>query len=902
MIDSQNTKTKWLIKYTIVFTFACFIVYSLQIYYHKSFIYTQNMIGDGLLQHFSFLSYYGHWLRQILKNLFVDHVWSIPNFDLSLGFGEDIITTLSYYVLGEPWNLLAVFFHSQNTEILYNILVIIRLYIAGIAFFKYCLYRGYDVTRILPGSIIYVFSAYTIIVSVLHPFFLNPLIYFPMILLGIDKVYKERRPTLFIFSCALAAIDNFYFFYMLSILMFFYGIIGYFEYKKNQMKISTIIKKIFEFIIYYLIAVLLAAPIFLPSIISILSSSGRIGMKREIPILYESIYYLKFPLAFINASADYYVHLGFGLVGCLAVLLLFLTTYYKTKLDLKIAFLGCCLLCLFPLFGHLLNGFGYVVNRWIWAFCFVVSIIVVEMMPHIEKFSFIAELGLICGTIIFIIPVIFYRLNKTLINRKAIFILAIVICTSCVITVMSVQICRHMRCKKYIDYILIILLNSFLSMYSFYSPYAGNDIAAHGDQGKAWENISNGALALCRKIGSPDINKVRIDTSGLTLNDIMPNSSLAHNINSVSFYYSTINATTKDFLREFELPTSFEYRLADLDSRALLLSAMGVKYDIVQSGKERYLPYGFDKLVKDEKNYSLYESNYSLPLAYWYDSILEESDFTSLSVLEKQQALLQTAVLERNSAENTNKIAAMKIEDLDFTDTNSKYEIVETYGLVEADGSFHVSKAGAYLILHAPSIKNAERYFSFKGLSYEGSKSATIMITDGIREKSLEVLNKTAEAYSGISDFLCNVGYAQEHKKEYKIIFEVPGTYTWESLEILNQPLDSLDQWVYFRKEPEIVYTFKEDAIFLELNPQMPGVLYLPIPYSTGWQAYLDGQKTIVTKTNHFGMGICLEPGVHKIELVYHTPYMKLGIIMLLIGIVGYLLLYIQIGLTTYET
>ena len=188
-IAESSRNDCWIKKYTLVFISVCLVVFSLQIYYGKSFVYTgQGLDGDGLVQHYNALAYYGEWLRSILKNIFIDHSFSIPEFDLSIGLGGDIVSTLNYYTIGDPLNVLSVFVPARHTEFLFNTLVVVRLYLAGIAFFLYCRYHSYESSQILPGAIIYVFSFYSIVISVLHPNFLNPLIYFPLILLGIDKI------------------------------------------------------------------------------------------------------------------------------------------------------------------------------------------------------------------------------------------------------------------------------------------------------------------------------------------------------------------------------------------------------------------------------------------------------------------------------------------------------------------------------------------------------------------------------------------------------------------------------------------------------------------------------------------------------------------------------------------
>lgn len=105
-----NKRYSWLIKYTITFIIVSLITYSLQLFYGKSFIYSEvGLAGDGLVQHYNALAYYGNWMWTILKNIFLEHRLSIPEFDMSIGLGGDIISTLNFYAMGDPLNLLAVF-------------------------------------------------------------------------------------------------------------------------------------------------------------------------------------------------------------------------------------------------------------------------------------------------------------------------------------------------------------------------------------------------------------------------------------------------------------------------------------------------------------------------------------------------------------------------------------------------------------------------------------------------------------------------------------------------------------------------------------------------------------------------------------------------------------------------
>ena len=152
---------------------------------------------DGVPQHLNSLAYYGEYLREILRQLFIEHKLEIPMWDMHIGYGSDILTTLHYYVIGDPLTLLSVFVPVDKTEYLYEFLIFFRIYLAGITFSSYCFYHKNSKQATLLGALIYIFAGWTIYASMKHPYFANPMIYLPLILLGIDKIYRREKPYLF---------------------------------------------------------------------------------------------------------------------------------------------------------------------------------------------------------------------------------------------------------------------------------------------------------------------------------------------------------------------------------------------------------------------------------------------------------------------------------------------------------------------------------------------------------------------------------------------------------------------------------------------------------------------------------------------------------------------------------
>lgn len=874
----------WMRSYTLTFVLLSMIMYSLNIIYHKSFVYSGvNLAGDGLVQHYTALAYYGEYLRTIGRNFFKTFTFSIPEFDLSIGLGGSIITTLGYEVLGDPFNLLAAFVPMQYTEYLYVFLVILRLYLAGIAFCQYCFYHSFDVRQTLPGMIVYVFSFYTVALLILHPFFLNPLIYLPLVLLGVDKIFRERRPVPFIFSCTLSAVSNFYFFYMITIMVFLYCVPYLAGLLMKDRDWKKGLRALVRLGFCYIMSLMLAAPVFLPMAMAVQSSS-RVGGARQLPCFYELIYYVKLPIAFMNASADHYAHLGYGIVAVLAVVMLFFKTKRKDRIPLKAAFITGTIFLLFPFFGSMMNGFGYATNRWVWAYGFAVAIIVVSQFPALLKMGRGMVWGAIGATLLCMIPTFYARVGGT---REKMVSAAVILLLAAVLLCGVAFFSRHRENGAEFVLLAVMTVNMFLSMYSYYSPSAGDYLRECGDWGHAWQDILDGPLCVFEGMDEEKTEGVRVDTANMSMADVRINSAMLKGVNSIPFYFSMINGSSAVFLHEIQLPTPLENQYVSLDGRAILSSLLGVRYQIARLGEEAKLSYGYNSLVQERNGYVMYETENALPLAFFYDTIVQETDYNILDVVEKQQVMMQAAVIEDGDQVKVGDMPVMKTGEAEYCHWDSLYQIEDAQGVAIQNNRYEVTREGAFIQLRTDCSQTVERYFLFDNLWYEGADSARITVTDGVNACGLDVNSVTSNYYAGVHDFLCNMGYSEEHGGSYRITFSMPGIYSIDEIRIVDQPLERLDTWSSARRENEVTYSIGEDEILLQAEAKEESLLYLAVPYSEGWSAWIDGEKTPVMKVNHFGMGLYISQGEHYVCLKYHTPYLQLGLVMMVAGVIG---------------
>ena len=341
---------------------------------------------DGVYQHFNTLAYYGKYLRKILHSLFVEHEFCVPMWDMSIGYGADILTTLNYYAIGDPLTLLSVLVPGSLTEYLYAALIILRFYLAGAAFTAYCRYHQNEGTGVLLGSLVYAFSGFALFCGVRHPYFVNPMIYLPLILIGIDKIFRKEKPWLYVIMVAVSAISNFYFFYMIVLMMVIYAVIRYLMiYKK--ICIRELVPCLGTFVGWSLLGAGISLPVLLPSAMYVLGT-GRMSARNYVPVLYPLAHYAKllndfFGVDYTMASSRYYTVMGFAPI--LLVALLALLVRWKKNRELKVGWLILTILLLIPFAGHMINGFSYVSNRWIWAYGMLLSYILVKMYPEFGK-------------------------------------------------------------------------------------------------------------------------------------------------------------------------------------------------------------------------------------------------------------------------------------------------------------------------------------------------------------------------------------------------------------------------------------------------------------------------------------------------------------------------------------
>ncbi|MCI8326519.1 MAG: YfhO family protein, partial [Lachnospiraceae bacterium] len=795
-------------------------------------------------QHYTSLVYIGKWGRDILQTIWNHHTFKIPLWDFSIGYGSDIITTLHYYVLGDPLNLLSILVPPKFTEYLYGGLILFRIYLAGISFSLYCFSMKKGKTATLFGTISYIFCGYMLFSAVRHPFFINPMIYLPLLLIGAERIFQRKSPALFIGMVSLSAISNFYFFYMLVFAVCFYVGIRFFTFPHLH-PIKELFSVIGCFFCYALPGICMSAFLLLPVLMQFLGTN-RTKTEQLSSSFYEPSYYLNCIFSFTSTKRiGNWTCLGFTVIALLA--LIFLFSSRKKYTALKVAFLiQSGMLCI-PFFGKALNGFSYVSNRWCFIYSGLVSYIVATILN--DRTSY-------------------FRTSAVWKKSRAQRIF-----TACLL--------------------LVMCFNLALNGYYLFHPN-GQDYASHFvDFGKAFDTVQTTAPKAVLQKASSDDSFFRFELD----DNISLNTAALFGINGTQYYWSLENHNISDYLMDLSLNRLRVFKYKNIDHRTFPNALASVKY-IAQSDSN-VLPYGYTKYdtvtFPQGTSYELYKNSYTLPLGYTYTSYLSQKDYRNMSPELRQEALLQGILLEDQDIETL--ASSYPKTKASFTSQSIDYTIKNITDIeLLSDGGFEVKKAGASLTLHFSGLPKSETYLSFRGANFSAKnqigKKFILKIASNESKNKLEYLSPYYKYYSGQKNFLVHLGYHKNPQSDITITFPKKGSYHFKDLQVICQPMKNYKEHIQKLRETSLKQEeIGTNSVKGSIQLSQDKILCLSIPYSKGWTAMVDGKKTPLFKANVMYMALPLRAGSHKIELSYHTPGLKLGVYISCVGFVIFLII-----------
>ena len=945
----------WLV-YSVIWLVTALLVFSSILFTDRSFV----GISDGFTQHYVALKYYGIYLRRIFRELIQSHRLVIPDWDFCIGEGGDILTTLHYYCIGDPLSLLSFFVPAAYTHYLYTFLGLLRLYLSGVSFS--CLAFGTGRKNkygVLSGALSYSLCYWGIACACGHPFFVNPMIYFPLMILGIEHIIKNNRFRMFIIVTAILAASNLYFFYVTALLTVFYALIRIFL--TDGPDIGSKLKTIATIGGYAIIGVCISGAVFFPVAMSYIGDS-RLSVSQPFHFFYPLFNYTALPASMISATTSY-ATIALAIPVLIATLLIVFSRDDNKPLTrlLRIFLLVTIVFALFPVFGRMFNLMSYMTNRWVFAFNLLCSYILSYEWDNLRYLKFPEFIKIfISGMILFGLCIILTdsRLDMAFAMLVLFFITLMIL----ILFSREISCFDHAENRTREKYNLGMLFITVLSVILFgiwvFSPSFNNGAASQMSNDKVLDKVSStGESLFCSEFNtsnSDDSSVIR--ASG---RDLSRNANILNNFSSTQYYWSMSNPYMTGFRSSMELPDPSVYSYTNYDDRTALTALASVQYYITKEGNSVGIPYGFvpmftkntreksferyTDLLKEEMSdeptsdqldylrnyfyepYTIYNNEYALPLAYCYDSYINKAEYEALDPVSREQVCLDTCV--------TNvPVSSVNEYDKDAADYRIPCEIrCNSDEIMHTDTGFISTAYNTSVTLNFDSPSNSETYIRISGLNfkqtagydlyfgddsvdpmrrynkigyklltsdekqmllnerkhmrYDDDVTISVVSESGL-SKSFNFRQAEAPFSSGRHDYIVNMGYSDEPQTSITLSFPLRGIYSIENIEIFSIPINGYAEKIEKLKS----YTLDDmimdtDSISGTTELPSPRILTLAVPFSKGWNAYIDASKVSVFPVNEHYIGIEAPSGNHTILFRYSTPYKYHGAALSLIGI-----------------
>ena len=162
------------------------------------------------------------------------------------------------------------------------------------------------------------------------------------------------------------------------------------------------------------------------------------------------------------------------------------------------------------------------------------------------------------------------------------------------------------------------------------------------------------------------------------------NFSLLHDVSNTQYYWSLSDGAIEQFFTETGQSNGMVHLYDNLDNRTMTDEIAGVRYQIRSDGS--LLPFGYEKmeglhydnreLFEEKKDdplpvfaFSIYENQYTLPLGFTCAKYLSRETYDSLTIPERQEALMQGILLEEEGVkgDTLSALKELKGDALSFT-------------------------------------------------------------------------------------------------------------------------------------------------------------------------------------------------------------------------------------------
>ncbi|MDU4444510.1 YfhO family protein [Streptococcus mitis] len=780
---------------------------------------TSPLLGDGFHQYVIF----DVALRNIL------HGNGSLFYTFTSGLGLNFYALSSYY-LGSFLSPLVYFFDLTNMPDAVYLTTLLKFGLIGLStyFSLNKLFQSIPKPLKLALSTSYALMSFTVSQLEIKTW-LDVFILIPLIITGLQLLITEKKLLLYFTSLSILFIQNYYFGYMTALFLIFWYLC------QISWDFKTRKSSVLDFIVISFLAGMASLILTLPTLFDLQTHGEKLTEVTKFQT--ESSWYLdlfakQFIGSFDTTKYGAIPMIFVGLLPFILTILFFTLKSIKFHVKLIYAIFFAFLIASFyiealDLFWQGMHTPNMFLHRYAWIFSTLLIYTAAEVLNRLKELKLWNLLMSLLIVLTGFLATMYFKSHYSFLTDLNILL------TLEFLVVYSLLLLAVI--KKFISVNLFAVLISLFIMLEM-SLNASSQIDGIA---KEWGFASRSAYS--RDIPSMESFSTYIGNSFTRTEKLQTqtgNDSMKFNYNGISQFSSVRNRSASSTLDKLGFKSSgTNLNLRYGNNSILADSLFGIQYNISDSPSDKY---GFQDVYQKD-NLTLYENQFSLPIAFASQSVYNDVKFNE-HTLDNQASFL-------------NQLANV---DFDYFSPVPYDKTENTDDLISVTSSSNENATIQYQI-EVP--ENSQVYLSFTNLHFSNDK-----------QKKVDILvngeKKTFTADNTFSFF--NLGYTKE-KKTFNINVSFPGNsqVSFESPTFYRLDTQTLTEAIQKIKEQPVTVSTSKNKVFATYEVQQDTSIFFTIPYDKGWSAYQDGKKIEIKQAQTGFMKVDVPKGKGTITLSF---------------------------------
>ena len=271
----QNSKPKKHIKINFDFlkNFDSLFYYGILLFILGLAFYFLMLVNNNFV-----LSYGGDYTAQYIPMGY--HIWDfyhdifrtgeIPLYDEAVFLGSSTIGSDAYYGLFSPFNIILIIFPRSWTPYMLGIVSMVKLMCTGLLFRWYLKYMGCKEFAARLGGMAYAFVGWMAF-YLWYNNYQDTLVFFPLVLLGVEKIIREKKPWLCALGIFVITISNYVLMISYIIAAFLYAGFRYLQTIRTRNVKDNLLVILYGFL-GFAFGLLLAGSVLIPAFAATINS------------------------------------------------------------------------------------------------------------------------------------------------------------------------------------------------------------------------------------------------------------------------------------------------------------------------------------------------------------------------------------------------------------------------------------------------------------------------------------------------------------------------------------------------------------------------------------------------------------------------------------------------------